>query len=588
MHSLLSNIEVPFDLASLVSAIQSRAAVVYVGAGASVPVGLPTWSAFLSECLHRARQADSRPDRWQNTQRLLEAGDYLTAAEILQREIGQSLEHYVWDIFGRAYEPSNIHRAIARIPFSLAITTNYDRLLESAYLCSPNVWTWRDPAAIFGAIKNDRFAVVKVHGEVGNGPSLVLTKTQYRDLLHLNKEFNDCLTTLLSLKTFLFVGSSLRDHNLLGMMDDARLTYGADFGPHYAIMFNDQLDDAFVRLLHDSYNIHVVRCSEPQGDNRDWRTRAVCSFLKVLSGLVAQRSPDAFSALSLDSPIFNLRSVSKLILNQAISRTGSHRGRIAFVNDINIHRLYTVTEQHARQKNQRPDDEIADSDELTRWDTKELLVEPTSALGTLFLQGASETPFFYYDDTVSGNCEANFPHTPLPPYEPTHSDVRSALACQIHADGQRVGVFLLESFNHDAYTQDHLNAILDAAVSAGAAYTEYRHRSAAAGGIRPFIDNMAGFHSLMDMSRSLRELSLSYLLYEIDYASGVVVAHYDSSKVTVSGPSRQGGYRFDESSLVTTVLGGRTAAEVPDCKDKMLSQKGVQFFGINSPVFATP
>ena len=240
---------------ALIDSIARDKAVVFAGAGASIPVGLPTWKEFLQSCFDAALQEDGKSGSWTQTKAALRRGDNATAAELLQRALrdsyGSQLDEHIWRAFGRTDTPSRIHRAISKIPFSLAITTNYDDLLESAYDTKPPVFTWDDANQVVKSIKRGRFAVVKTHGDVYNRKSLVLTKTQYRDLIN-NRAFNQCLQMLLTTRTFLFVGSSLRDHDVLGLMDETRLLYGEDFGPHYAILFEDEVDSRLLDYLRGS------------------------------------------------------------------------------------------------------------------------------------------------------------------------------------------------------------------------------------------------------------------------------------------------------------------------------------------------
>ncbi|MBK7929056.1 MAG: hypothetical protein IPJ98_16740 [Bryobacterales bacterium] len=72
-------------------------------------------------------------DGWVRTRKLLEGGDFLQAAEMLQRELPRpTFIKYVESVFGEKRDPNDIHRSIARLPFSLALTTNFDLLLEAA------------------------------------------------------------------------------------------------------------------------------------------------------------------------------------------------------------------------------------------------------------------------------------------------------------------------------------------------------------------------------------------------------------------------------------------------------------------------
>ncbi len=585
MHTLLPNIDIRFDLSSLADAIERQKGVVYTGAGTSIPVGLPGWDRFLDECLVRGMQSMSPPPANENAfaqaRLLMEEGDYLTSAGILQHVLGQVLEQYVWDKFGEANQPSPIHYAISRIPFSLAITTNYDRLLESAYKCRPNVWTWRDPEALFSAIKHRRFSVVKIHGDVGNGPSLVLTKNQYRDLMHLNRAFNECLASLLSLRTFLFIGSSLKDRDLLQLMDTAKLTYGADFGPHYAVAFADEVDESLARLLKDSYNIHCVICREPDDDQlkaADWRTLSVCSFLKTLSGLVAKRVSGSSRLSMLENPAFNLVESADELLQSCVMRTGSDRGQIAFVKAPHLPALYS-TGIYPSQRQRGPG----------HFGEEESHIPPDSFVGSAFVSPKTDGEYTYLPAIHES-----------PGYRSgkryCHSDTKSVMAYQITADGNKVGVMCVESQSSDAYSEGHRSAMKLAADAAGALYVEYRHRTKLVSGIRPFIEDMKTFQSVMDTSRKLRPLKLSYLLYDIDYGNGRIVAHFDSDLVTTSGEPRSGAdhffYSFHSKSLAARVLRERTTyleREPRKAVDEgFVSGDGLDYFQIKGPVFACP
>ena len=584
MHELRNTIEIPFDLNKLAQAIHIGKAVVYTGAGTSIPSGLPGWKNFLDDCLAQAEQADSSisaSDRqYSQARSLLDEGDYLRSAALLHQIIGQGLEQYVWNTFGKACQPNPIHFAITRIPFSLAITTNYDRLLESAYKYRPNVWTWRDPEALFSAIKHRRFSVVKIHGDVGNGPSLVLTKNQYRDLMHLNRAFNDCLVSLLSLRTFLFIGSSLNDSDLIQLMQSAKLLYGEDFGPHYAVTFSDEVDESLARLLKDSYNIHCVRCTKDDSKG-DWRTESVCSFLNVLSGLVATYPSESSVLSTLEQPAFNLNEMSNELLRHCIEKTGSDRGQVSLVKEPRLPALYRcsdLSQARATGKN------------CELWDESEL-VAPGSFLGGAYLLAQDGMEHTYEKEVAKNKKCAEF----------CHSDSGSILVHQVTADGSKVGVVSVESNMRDAYSDGHQAALKATANAVGSLYVEFRHRTKLVAAIRPFVEDMKTFQTVMDTCKALRPLELSYLLYDIDYGSGRMIARYDPSKVTNTGKelsatagAKHPSFHFDFSSesLAAAVLRSRRSHYVPDLesalKNGAVSKEGLEFFRIGSPLLACP
>lgn len=596
MDRLLESITYEINISPLVKAIRTNSAVIYVGAGASIPSGLPSWRKLLEECLWRAEEKFPSPTKWLLTDKFLQDGDFLMCAELLQKALGPQLAEYIREIYGNNTSPSLIHREISRIPFSLGVTTNHDKLLESCYSSNTDVFTWKNPEDIFRTVKQNKFAVIKIHGDLSFNDSIVLTRTQYRNLIHKNKAFNDSLSILLSLKTFLFVGSSLRDHDLLRLMDNARLTFGESFGPHYAILFEDEVDNLFIQYLKEEYNIHVIQCKKPANtQDTDWRTASVCSYLKDLSGKVSSNFIKNEKLMELDSPTFNLREMVNSVIWDVAVKTGSERGVVALVQDINLQGLYIASNIIRKNFQESPDqNEANDIDSSSSLKMSKPFVSPTSLLGNLFLKGGNEERYIYVKDLNEEKRDSVFSSRKIDNKNSSYSKTKSVLACQILADGQKVGVISLGANSIDAYTKDHLNAIRIAALYIGAIYTEYRHRTLSSRGIEPYLSEMTAFQELMDMSRQLRPLNVSYLIYEVDYENGIIMAKHDSSIVVIDKPDQEFGYRFKEQSLATKVLSGRREISIGDAQEDInsenpiLSQKGVSYFNIRGPVYGVP
>ncbi len=324
------------DVQSLITALANNKAVGFIGAGPSIDAGLPSWDRLLAHCLdHASTDLPFDSKSWEKAKKLLASGDYLTVAELLQRGLGSRLDGILMNVFGNAVTPSPIHRAIARMPFSMVLTTNYDRLIENAFATSQLVCTWREPEAVFSAIKNFHYAIVKTHGDVGKRSTTVLTKTQYRDLMHLNHQFNLCIRMLLTLRTFLFVGTSLRDPDLFHIIDEARLMHGEDFGPHYAIMFEDEVDKSYSDFLKETYSIHTIYCmpSKREGFGPNEKSTLLTNLLTMLAGKANLERHARMAGPALDDPKFCTLAACETLLAKAVEFSGSVRGDIGLISD---------------------------------------------------------------------------------------------------------------------------------------------------------------------------------------------------------------------------------------------------------------
>ena len=179
------------NISPLVDSIANGTAVVYVGAGASLAAGLPNWRSFLLILCHEVRKYSTHAAG--RIEERINRGEFLVAAEMIQNILENELQNVTHRECGRVSIPTSIHRAIASIPFSLAVTTNYDCLLENAYSSSIPRLTWQNPLDVLQNLKSGIFCVLKLHGDYAIRDSVVLASSHYRKLMHGNRAILDCI-----------------------------------------------------------------------------------------------------------------------------------------------------------------------------------------------------------------------------------------------------------------------------------------------------------------------------------------------------------------------------------------------------------
>src|SRR5271156_1368879 len=114
---------------SLVEALRRHSAILFVGAGVSMNIGLPSWKALIAPI---AALADYDPDIFETL------GDPLSLAEYYRLSTGslEDLRRWMDEWHGDSQREqvgrSAIYRLIMGLPFSIIYTTNYDRYLEWA------------------------------------------------------------------------------------------------------------------------------------------------------------------------------------------------------------------------------------------------------------------------------------------------------------------------------------------------------------------------------------------------------------------------------------------------------------------------
>lgn len=225
----------------LVQVLRRPDTVLFVGSGASVWSGLPSWTRLLDDLanyLETIGRDASLVRREIEHRDLLQAASYgfhaLTSLE--RREFLRG----AIDLAG--VRPSALHEAIVTLGPRCYITTNFDQLLESAHRetwpgSRLDVVTRGMPIEIasIAQARADKF-IFKPHGDIGNADSVVLSREDYRQLQHVDKAIMATYRVLLGSRPIVYIGFGLRDPDFLLVKE----ILGAEFsgGPqdHYAIL----------------------------------------------------------------------------------------------------------------------------------------------------------------------------------------------------------------------------------------------------------------------------------------------------------------------------------------------------------------
>jgi hypothetical protein len=206
----------------LLDVVNSGQAWAFVGSGASVDAGLPTWAGLVERTLGRLAHDQSsqiRNDR--SFKRAREKADYSRCFSIIERNITRAtLEAAVCVEINSATSPGNLAQRIADWPFAGYITTNYDSLLEEALARNGNLgWarvgnTELELRKLTGGASN---VVWHLHGCTAlpaEKSRLILTTSDYDNLYLQHSPVLDVFRSLLGHHRLVFIGFSFQDEEV--------------------------------------------------------------------------------------------------------------------------------------------------------------------------------------------------------------------------------------------------------------------------------------------------------------------------------------------------------------------------------------
>jgi hypothetical protein len=195
----------------LASAIKRRQAILFVGAGVSMAVGLPSWKTLVDHLLKELQLGPEVIDGMNDGYQML--------AEFYRLKQGgmgplRSWLDRNWKVATDKVSQSELHKLIVELDFPAIYTTNYDRNLETAFEIHHKPYAKIANAKHIADAARDVTHIVKYHGDFNDDASLVLTETDFLDRLSFDSPLDIKFRADALGRTILFIGYSMSDPNI--------------------------------------------------------------------------------------------------------------------------------------------------------------------------------------------------------------------------------------------------------------------------------------------------------------------------------------------------------------------------------------
>lgn len=259
---------------ALIDDLRAGQAAMFVGAGASVAAGLPTWSGLVDQLAGELAVAYGKPPPGP-------VGDLLSIPQYYENRFGRKrlTEAIRSAIPRRPRSRSKVHEVIADLPCDLFYTTNFDTLLEQALdrvRHNHDVISTENDARDYS--RRDHSQVRKIHGTIETASSLVITREDFLKYESSHPHISERLRIDLAASTFLFIGYSLDDPDFSSLYDRVFRMFSPMERRHYITTFDAtpyQVDDLRRRGLEV---IDLDQWHSPKGSDGLYR------FLCALCG----------------------------------------------------------------------------------------------------------------------------------------------------------------------------------------------------------------------------------------------------------------------------------------------------------------
>lgn len=217
----------------------------FIGAGLSMPL-FPSWSSFLIELISELENREKLSyDKDELLEKINKGEDFLDIADYCAEALGRSdYRDIIERTFDQEFEEKDIPRAYSRLlslPLKAILTTNYDRIPEIGSKGKYSCYNNQNIAEGLKALEKGKKVVIKIHGDITIQNSIVLTRNDYKEIIHNNLQVQTALRSLFSTSTICFVGFSLNDPHL-DLIIDSLNTLNSGFNViHYAFLTSKSL-----------------------------------------------------------------------------------------------------------------------------------------------------------------------------------------------------------------------------------------------------------------------------------------------------------------------------------------------------------
>ena len=270
----------------LVQSVRERRAILFVGAGVSMSVGLPSWQTLID---HMAEELGLDP-----SDKSTRTATYQTLAEYYRLSRGsigpiRSWMDREWRVSEEKVRDSGVHDLIVSLDFPIIYTTNYDRNLETAFEIHGKPFVKIANARDLAYVAEDATQIVKFHGDFDDDESLVLAETDYFARLAFDSPLDVKFRADAMGRTVLYIGYSLTDLNIRLLLHRMWQTwrasgYDRDRPPSFAFMSRS---NSIQSAVLGSWGIELL-----SGDTEE-PNDALAEFLSALKKRVDAASADA-------------------------------------------------------------------------------------------------------------------------------------------------------------------------------------------------------------------------------------------------------------------------------------------------------
>lgn len=287
------------QLEALKDDYNNKNVVPFIGAGLSVPFGIPTWGDLIQE-ITKKHSVDKKFIQ-EVIDFDLEKRDYWGAiadlkkfASIVEEDIQEEIASIIKSRQEKLTD-DNLHNYLdlSEMDFNLFLTTNYENLLNDFLKCENVPILLKDIQFNTQNLFAER-RVCHLHGYTSNPGTIVISEESYKEL-YQDKKYDNILKLITGNKKILFMGFSFDDQFLRRLISDHKESFRST---HY-ILLESPNEDKVLELRKD-FGLHTISYTR-NGTTHAEEIRKILKYISTPNE--EEKKPDSDNSVQSDQPI---------------------------------------------------------------------------------------------------------------------------------------------------------------------------------------------------------------------------------------------------------------------------------------------
>jgi len=276
----------------------------FVGAGLSRPL-FPSWASLLIEMINKADKAGLAFEKEELIEFVNKGEQFLDVAETCVNSLGAtSYRNFMEEAFDKNFSLDDIppaYLALLELANKTIITTNYDRIPEVGGQGKYRIGTNKNIPEMNRSIAKGDMVALKIHGDINDQSSIVLTSNDYQEIIHKNPSVKTMLTSLLNTKVFIFIGFSLSDPHINLILDSLKTINNGMPISHYAVI--SETSKFKLSAFQKKYGLNVIDYSPSDSTHSE-----IVELLRALNNRVSTveiKQEESPQTISSDDELIN-------------------------------------------------------------------------------------------------------------------------------------------------------------------------------------------------------------------------------------------------------------------------------------------